>query len=83
MLHGREYSKRSVRVNTPMGRASGPPTGLIRARVSRTRPSSPIEAANVSRTSTPPRQNGLRRHDLARKRAHQRHGSSGIGRSPR
>jgi len=29
MLHGREYSKRSVRVNPPMGRASGPPMGVL------------------------------------------------------
>jgi hypothetical protein len=34
-MHGREYSKRILGVNPPMGRASGPPSGLIRARVSR------------------------------------------------
>jgi hypothetical protein len=62
-MHRREYSKRIMRVNPPMGRASGPPVGPIGARVSRQRPSSPIEAANVSRTSTTPRQIWLRLHD--------------------
>jgi hypothetical protein len=55
MMHGCEYSKRILGVNPPMGRASGPPTGLIGARASRQRPSSPIEAANMSRTATTPR----------------------------
>ena len=35
MMHGHEYSKRIVRVNPPMGRASGPPICPIGARVSR------------------------------------------------
>ena len=56
MLHGREYSKRILGVNPPMGRASGPSVCPIGARVSRQRPWSPIEGANVSRTSTTPRQ---------------------------
>jgi hypothetical protein len=46
-MHGREYSKRILGVNPPMGRASGPLAGPIGARVSRQRTLPPIEAANV------------------------------------
>jgi hypothetical protein len=63
MLHGRECSTMMVRVNTPIGRAPGPPTGLI-GRVSRGS-ARRADAAHVSRTSTTPRQIWLRRHDLA------------------
>jgi hypothetical protein len=63
MLHGREYNKKILGVSPPMGRASGPPAGLIGARVSRQRPSLPTDAAHVSRTSTTPHQSWCRRHD--------------------
>ncbi len=39
MMDGREYIKRILGVNPPMGRASGPPTGLIRAPASPLMPS--------------------------------------------
>jgi hypothetical protein len=65
MVAGRECSTMRVRVNPPRGRASGPPTGLIRAPASRQRPSSPIDAAHVARTATPSRQICSRTHDRA------------------
>src|SRR5262245_3824616 len=65
MMHGREYSKRILAVNPPMGQASGPPVCPIGAPASRQRPSSPLAAAPASRTATTPRQLCPMTHDLA------------------
>jgi hypothetical protein len=65
MLHGREYSKRILDVNPPMGRASGPSVCPIgRSPRDRARRRS-IDGANVSKTAPTPRQIWLRTHDLA------------------